>query len=222
MSAYLAVGRLAPLAGPPRPRLRRRVLAGRATRRSTSWSPCSCRSAGSPGRRTPTARPVNRTRCSPARSSIFQSLRAGVALAELLDDAAAGVGARRRPARPRAARAPRPVPGQVDVLDGLVLPGARRRRPRRRGARRCSTRAGTTSWCPASASAASTPTRGSPAPRPASWRWRSTRSATRTARCGCSRTCSTCATTTAATGPATSSPTRRSGRSSTRRTPPPR
>ena len=73
---------------------------------------------------------------------------------------AARVGADRRPARPRAARAPRPVRGQVDVLDGLVLPGPRRRRPRRRPASSCSRPAGTTSSCPASASTASTPTRG--------------------------------------------------------------
>ena len=45
---------------------------------------------------------------------------------------AARVGAHRRSARPRAARAPRPVPRQVRVLDGLVLPGPRWRRPRRR------------------------------------------------------------------------------------------
>ena len=44
---------------------------------------------------------------------------------------AAGVGARRRPAGARDPRAPRPVPGQGHVLDGLVLPGARWRRPRR-------------------------------------------------------------------------------------------
>jgi hypothetical protein len=56
----------------------------------------------------------------------------GVALADLLGRAAARVGAGRRPARPRDARAPRPVRRQVDVLDGLVLPGPRRRGPRRR------------------------------------------------------------------------------------------
>ena len=47
-------------------------------------------------------------------------------------------------------------------------------------------------------------------------------SATASARCSCSPTCSTCATRTAATGPATSSPTTSSGRASRRRTPPPR
>ena len=46
---------------------------------------------------------------------------------------AAGVGAGGRPAAARAARAPRPVPRQVGVLDGLVLPGPGRRGPRRRG-----------------------------------------------------------------------------------------
>ena len=74
--------------------------------------------------------------------------------------AAGRVGAGRRPAGPRAARAPRPLPGQVDLLDGLVLPGPRRRRPRRRGARDCSPSGGTRSSSPAWASGASRPTRG--------------------------------------------------------------
>ena len=61
---------------------------------------------------------------------------------------AAGVGAGRRPARPRHPRAPRPVPGQVDLLDGLVLPGPRRRGPRPARRSSCSRRAGTTSSSP--------------------------------------------------------------------------
>ena len=63
-------------------------------------------------------------------SSIYQSLRAGMAIADLMRGAAARLGARRWTPRTRAARAPRPVPRQVRVLDGLVLPrpGGRRTR----------------------------------------------------------------------------------------------
>ena len=52
--------------------------------------------------------------------------------------AAAGLGARGRPARPRARLPPGGVRGQEPVRDGLVLPGARRRAARRgrRGAAR--------------------------------------------------------------------------------------
>ena len=110
--AYLAVGRLAPLAGAPRRGVRAPLLARRAARARLRRSACSCRSAGSPGRRTRRAA-VNDEALLAGSSSIFQALRAGIALAELMDDAAAGVGARRRPARPRAARAPRAVPRQV-------------------------------------------------------------------------------------------------------------
>ncbi len=101
----------------------------------TGWSRCSCRSAASPGRRSgPTAGPVGSTRrrCWPGSSSIYHGAAGRGRARRAARRAAARVGARRRPARPRAARAPRPVPRQVRVLDGLVLPGARRRRPRRR------------------------------------------------------------------------------------------
>ncbi len=112
---------------------------------------------------------VNREALLAGSSSIYQSLRAGVAIAELVGDAAAGVGAGRRTPRARAARAPRPVPRQVRLLDGLVLPGARWRRPRPGRDRPHRVALGRASWSPVSASAASTPTPGSPARRPASW-----------------------------------------------------
>ena len=107
--------RLAPLAGPPRRGVRRGRLAGRPARRWTSWSPCSCRSAGSPGRRSTStaARQVNEEALL-AGSVEHLPGAAGRGRARGADGrAAAGVGARRRPARPRAARAPRPVPRQV-------------------------------------------------------------------------------------------------------------
>ena len=62
--------------------------------------------------------------------------------------AAAGLGARGRAAAPRAGEPPRPVPGQVDVLDGLVLPGARRPAARRRRSGAARRAAGTTSSSP--------------------------------------------------------------------------
>ena len=74
--------------------------------------------------------------------------------------AAAGLGARRRPARPRARLPPGGVRGQEPVRDGLVLPGARRRAARRAPPPSGSPAAGTRSWCPASVSAASATSRG--------------------------------------------------------------
>ena len=68
-------------------------------------------------------------------SSIYQSLRAGRRARRAARRPAAGVGAGRRPARPRRTRAPRPVRGQVDLLDGLVLPGPGRPGPRPSGLR---------------------------------------------------------------------------------------
>ena len=74
--------------------------------------------------------------------------------------AAAGVGARRRPARPRAARAPRPVPRQVARSRWTGTTRCSAARSAATAADGCSRAAGTTSSCPGSASAASTPTRG--------------------------------------------------------------
>ena len=208
---------VAPLAGPPRPR-RSYVGTGRSSGRGLDfavsmqlpWGGIAWSQEWRDGR--PAG--VNREALLAGSSSIHHALRAGVALAELVDDP--------QPewelAGGRLAHAVRehrgPVPRQVRVLDGLVLPGARRRGPRRGGPRRCSTRGGTPSWSPGSASAASAATPGSPARRPASWCSPSTRSATASARCGCSPTCSTCGTRTAPTGPATSSPRTSTGRTS--------
>ena len=93
-------------------------------------------------------------------SSMYQSLRCAIALAEHLGDpqpdwelAAALLGH-------AVACHRRGVRGQEPVLDGLVLPGARRRRARRRGRAACSRRAGTPSWCQASACGASATSRG--------------------------------------------------------------
>ena len=151
--------RLAPLAGAPRRARSCDAACGRPyAGRSTSWSACSCPAAGSPGRGEPDGAAVDAE--APAGRqlvSIYQALRAGVALAELMGDPQPEWELAGRPARPRAARAPRPVPGQVDVLDGLVLPGARRRGPRRRAARDLLDEpVGRRSSCPGWASAAST------------------------------------------------------------------
>ena len=156
--------RLAPLAGPPRLRLRTPPLAGRAPRRSTGWSAMQLPfggiawsqewADGRPGEGQP------RRRCWPARRASTSRCAPGVALVGADGRAAARVGARRRPARARAARAPRPVPRQVarsrwtGTTRSSAAPSAAR------PATSCSRPAGTTSWCPASASAASTPTRG--------------------------------------------------------------
>ena len=108
--------RLAPLAGPSRPGVRRAVLARRATRRWTSSWRMQLPFGGIAWAQewhdgVPAA--VNRDALLAGCSSIYQSLRAGVALAELMGEPQPDVGAGRRAARPRAARAPRPVPGQV-------------------------------------------------------------------------------------------------------------
>ena len=121
---------VAPLAGAPRPR---RSCAGcwPAVRAGLDWVvslqlPFGGHRAGPP---------VDDFALLAGSSSIYQSLRAGVALAELLDEPQPEwelAGGRLGHAR---ARAPRPVRRQVDLLDGLVLPGARRRRARPRPAR---------------------------------------------------------------------------------------
>ena len=104
--------------------------------------------------------PVNEDALLAGSSSIYHSLRAGVALAELVGEpqvewelAGGRLGHALREHRDL-------LPGQVDVLDGLVLPGARRsgaRAPRRT---RCSRSGGTPSSSRASASGASRRTRG--------------------------------------------------------------
>ena len=142
-----------------------------------------------------------------ASSSVHQSLRAGVSLAELMDDPQPEwelAGGRLRHAL--RAHPDLFLDKSEFSMDWYypVLGGAVRGRD---GRARCWPTAGTSSWCPTSASAASRPTRGSPAPRPASWCWPSRRSATASGPGGCSPTCSICVTTRAATGPATSGPT---------------
>ena len=112
--------------------------------------------------------------------------------------------------RERPGRLRRPVP----LLDGLVLPGARRRADRRRRPRPARRRLG-----PLRRPRARCPLRRRPAlghrrrdlragPRPGR------RRPARRGRSSRSRRCSTCGTTTAPTGPATSSPTTPAGRSS--------
>ena len=134
-------------------------------RRALDWVvvACSCRSAGSPGRRSGTtggpAR-VNRDALLAGSSSIYQSLRAGVALAELMDEpqpewelAGGRLGHALREHRDLFLdKSTFSMDWYYPVLGGAVRGDG--------GRRRCSRRAGTTSSCPGSASAASTPTRG--------------------------------------------------------------
>ena len=155
--------RLAPLADPSRHRVRAPLLAGGAGRARLGRLHAAVvrrhrlvRGVG--GRPTGPARRARR--CWPAPRASTSRCAAGVALADLRRRAAAGVGAGRRPARPRDPGAPRPVRGQVDLLDGLVLPGARRRGPRRRGLRAARDPLGRVRRRRASGSAASTPTPG--------------------------------------------------------------
>ena len=129
--------RLAPLAGPPRPAVRAPALADGPRRRSTAWSRQQLPVRWHPWTpEWPTDGPARRVALRLARASTSTARR--LALAELLDDPQPEWELAGRPARPRGARAPRPVPGQVDLLDGLVLPGARRRRPRRGRRTTCS------------------------------------------------------------------------------------
>ncbi len=94
-------------------------------------------------------------------------LRAGAG--GLLRRPAARVGGRRRPAGPRDRRITpsRSSPRTAGRWSGTTRCSAVRCAARRPA--RASTSGGTTSWCPASASAASTTGRGSPEPKPASW-----------------------------------------------------
>ncbi len=141
-------------------------------------------------------------------SSIYQALRAGVALAELVGEpqpewelAGGRLGHALREHRDL-------FLDKSHVLDGLVLPGPRWRRPRRRGAGADRHALGRLRGA-----RARHPLRRH---QPVGDRRRDLRAGAgaRRARrpdtrgCGCSPTCSTCATTTVATGPATSTPTR--------------
>ena len=140
-------------------------------------------------------------------SSMHHALRCAIALAEYVGEPqpdwelAAGQLGHAVACHPEA------FADKSTLLDGLVLPGARRATARPRRGRAGWPRAGTRSWYPASASGASATSPGSPARRRASSRWRSTRSAITPGPWSCSTRCSTCAIRTAATGPAGSSPT---------------
>ena len=126
-------------------------------------------------------------------SSIYQSLRCAVALAEFVGRAAARLGARGRPARARGREPPRGFADKsrfsmdwyYPVLAGPVRGPAA-------AARLAASWAA--SWSRASASAASATSPGSPARRPASWCSHWTRSATAAGRWSCSATFSTCGT----------------------------
>ena len=65
-------------------------------------------------------------------ASMYQGLRCAIALADHLGERPARLGAGRRPARARGGLPRGRVRGQEPVLDGLVLPGARRPAARRR------------------------------------------------------------------------------------------
>ena len=113
----------------PGTRRSRRGCGPRCAGASTSCSPCRRPAARSPGSATADGSPAGYallTGCS----SIYQSLRCAVALAEFVGRAAARLGTRGRPARARGGAPSRGVRRQEPVLDGLVLPG-----PRRAGAR---------------------------------------------------------------------------------------
>ena len=125
--AYLAVGDLAPLAAAPGRRVRTPAAGRRSAAGSTSWRGCSCRSAASPGRSRATARSTRR-RCWPAARASTTRCGRGFALAELVGEpqpdwelAAGRLGHALREHRDL-------FLDKSDVLDGLVLPGARRRR----------------------------------------------------------------------------------------------
>ena len=141
MSAYLAVGVWHHWLVRRDFGVRRTALARGAPRAGLGRRRCSCPSAASPGRRSGhDGRPakVNDEALLAGSSSIYHVAARRGRARRAGRGAAARVGARGRPPRPRAARAPRPVPGQVDLLDGLVLPGPRRRGPRRGRRTRCS------------------------------------------------------------------------------------
>ena len=130
-------GRVAPLAGAPRPGVRGTVLAGRAP-----WARLGRLDAAALRWHRVGAGVVRRPAGEGPRGRLAGGVvqRLPVAAGRGVDRRAdgrppTGVGAGGRPAASRAARARRPVPRQVGVLDGLVLPGPGRRGPRRRGRR---------------------------------------------------------------------------------------
>ena len=136
MSAYLAVGVWHHWLVRRDVDFVRALLAGGAPRRSTGWSRMQLPFGGIAGRRSgPTAdRTVNRRRCWPAPRASTTRCAPGVALAELLDDpqpewelAGGRLGHALREHRDL-------FLDKCDLLDGLVLPGPRRRGPRRRAA----------------------------------------------------------------------------------------
>ena len=226
MSAYLAVGRVAPLAGPPRRRRSSHRMWPPCAAPSTGWSRCSCPSAASPGRRSghdgPAGR-VNREALLAGSSSIYQRCAPGCALAELLDEpqpewelAGGRLGHALREHRDLFLdKSTFSMDWYYPVLGGAVRGDAGARAARRPLGRRSS--------CPASGIRCVDT-------EPVGDRRRDLRAGARARRrrrprpgaCGCSPTCSTCATRTAATGPATSTPTTSTGRRSTRPTPRPR
>ncbi len=163
--------RLAPLAGTPRPGVRRPLLARGPSRPGLGGlAPAALRRdrlGAGVGRRP--AGPGQRGR--PARGVVERAPRAARRrLARRADRRpAARLGAGRRPAaaRPRASTRTGSSTSRSSRWTGTTRCWAGRSVARR--PRPCSPPAGTTSWCPGSASAASPPTRGSPAPRPASW-----------------------------------------------------
>ena len=148
---YLAVGRLAPLAGPPRPRRSSRGC-WPAVRAALDWVVAHAAAVrrhrlvagvadGRPGR-------VNEDALLAGSSSIYQSLRAGVALAELLDEpqpewelAGGRLGHALREHRDLFLdKSTFSMDWYYPVLGGAVRGEA--------GARPARRRAGTTSWCP--------------------------------------------------------------------------
>ena len=161
---------LAPLAGAPG---RARSYAGcgrRSAAASTSWSGMQLPFGGIAWSQQGDGK-VNEEALLAGSSSIYHSLRAGLALAEPGGRAAARLGAGRPAGSATRCEQHRDLfldkstfsmDWYYPVLGGRAARRAGRARPARRAG-------GTTSSSTGSAAAASTTTRGSPAPRPASW-----------------------------------------------------
>ena len=185
MSAYLAVGVWHHWLVRRDAAFVRRLLAGRAARRSTSWSRLQL--------------PFGGIAWSQEWTTGRHGQRGGAAgrLVEHLPGAARRRRAGRAARRPAARVGARRPAGSGTRCASTATCSWTSRRSRWTGTTRCSAAPsaatagrdlldeplGRLRGARASASAASTPTRGSPAPRPASWCWRSTRSATASARC---------------------------------------